>query len=222
MKVQSLFTFIILVNIAVAVSQNAAPSAENLPQTYGTATVTRVLAIDSACTLLCDIDEFPSIIGQNIPVYLEGIQLLSSESVDEKVVSFLREILIPASPQTPPSIILKNIRRGTTFSLIADIEVNGIDLAQMLVDKGLARRILHLSTTAASGQSSAASPSAPPKSPLSSVPCSAAFVASKTSKVYHRSTCPHAARLDQTKAVTFKTRAEAETNGRRPCKTCNP
>ena len=224
MKLHSLgYVIIAVVLTAAAVSQNAAPTAEsNLPQTYGTAKVARVLAVDAACTLLCDIEDFPSIIGKNMPVHIEGVQMLSTEAVDEKVVAFLRETLIPASPQTPPSIILKNIRRGTTFSLIADIHVNGNDLAQMLVDKGLARRVLHLGTAAASQESSTTPASAPQKTRPPAVNAAGTFVASKSGKVFHRPTCPHAKRLDPSKAITFPTRQEAEKNGRRPCKTCNP
>ena len=48
------------------------------------------------------------------------------------------------------------------------------------------------------------------------------YTASKSSKVFHRSTCPHAKRMDMAKAVTFSSRENAEKTGRRACKTCKP
>jgi hypothetical protein len=48
------------------------------------------------------------------------------------------------------------------------------------------------------------------------------FVASQSGKVYHLPSCAHAARINSDNIVRFKTRAEAEASGRRPCKTCKP
>jgi hypothetical protein len=59
--------------------------------------------------------------------------------------------------------------------------------------------------------------------PLQSVETSSIdYIASKQSKVFHRSDCPFAGRISQANRVTFKTRQDAVDSGRRPCRTCSP
>ncbi|MHC5182087.1 MAG: Ada metal-binding domain-containing protein, partial [Planctomycetota bacterium] len=48
------------------------------------------------------------------------------------------------------------------------------------------------------------------------------YVATRSSKIYHRTTCMHAKRMDASKAISFAQREDAEKTGRRPCKTCKP
>ncbi|HRX83488.1 MAG TPA: hypothetical protein P5572_00550 [Phycisphaerae bacterium] len=50
----------------------------------------------------------------------------------------------------------------------------------------------------------------------------ARFVASRNSKVYHCSDCPHARRIGDANRVEYASCAEAEADGRRPCRTCRP
>lgn len=48
------------------------------------------------------------------------------------------------------------------------------------------------------------------------------FVASKNSSVYHLYICRSAKRIAADNRVTYKTKAEAEADGKRPCKICQP
>jgi hypothetical protein len=48
------------------------------------------------------------------------------------------------------------------------------------------------------------------------------YVASKSSKVFHKSTCTWANRIASENLVHYKTRDDAINDGKRPCKTCNP
>jgi hypothetical protein len=48
------------------------------------------------------------------------------------------------------------------------------------------------------------------------------YVASKNSKVFHKSTCTWAKRIAPENLVHYKTREEAINDGKRPCKTCEP
>ena len=48
------------------------------------------------------------------------------------------------------------------------------------------------------------------------------YVASKTSKIFHKSTCQFAARISEKNRQTFAARDQAAAAGRRPCQTCNP
>jgi len=48
------------------------------------------------------------------------------------------------------------------------------------------------------------------------------YVGSKNSKVFHKSSCPHARRLKPESMIIFSSRQQAIDSGRQPCKTCNP
>lgn len=48
------------------------------------------------------------------------------------------------------------------------------------------------------------------------------FVASKNSRVFHRAGCSHAARIAEHNRVRYESAAEAEAEGRRPCRVCHP
>jgi len=50
----------------------------------------------------------------------------------------------------------------------------------------------------------------------------AAFVGSRNSTVYHRSTCPHAATIKPENRVTYESVEKAKAASRTPCKTCKP
>lgn len=53
-------------------------------------------------------------------------------------------------------------------------------------------------------------------------PAESVYVASKSSKVFHKSTCNWAKRIKPENLVHYKTRQDAVNDGKRPCKTCNP
>lgn len=203
-------------------SQSVDPPPEPAP-TYGSVEVTRVVQVEAACTLICDIDAFPPVVGRRIPVRLQGIEIPAKGVVSGDVMAFLQRLLIPENQRALPAILLKDIRRGDTFCLVADIEVNGQDLAGLLVENGLAQRVIRLHTDPAPQ-------TAPPAAAAESIKSSGqteatkqtGFVASRTGKVFHRPDCSHAKRIDPTRVVTFQTRQQAEQSGRRPCKTCAP
>lgn len=48
------------------------------------------------------------------------------------------------------------------------------------------------------------------------------LVASQRSRVFHRSDCPHAARISEKNRVTYKSISEASADGKRPCVSCQP
>jgi hypothetical protein len=48
------------------------------------------------------------------------------------------------------------------------------------------------------------------------------FVASKNGKVFHKADCSSAARISAVNLVSYTSREEAVSAGKRPCKQCNP
>jgi micrococcal nuclease len=204
--------------LSTATGDNSSPSAA--PDDYGQAVVEKVLRVDSQCRIFCDIQNWPPIIAKEIPLQIRGLD--AQQSFDLPTRQFILETLTAAMNPNPPAgnsdpnqpsqpkVLLKHIQRGQTFCLIADVEINGQDLAQILVDKGYAKKIIipnGVSVAPASSQSS---------SPAGG------FVASKSGKVFHKSACPHAKRIQDNTKVTYRTREEATAAGKRPCQTCNP
>ena len=128
------------------------------------------------------------------------------------------------------AVKLENIKRGRTFSLIADVIVDCNSIAEILIENGFARRPVpgdivkqKQSGAKTTGPILVASPrivkEVSAKKPKES---KGGFVASKSSKVFHRATCSHAKRISEANIVRFSTAAQATQTGRRPCKTCNP
>ena len=176
-------------------------------QSYGDVNVSSVLRLDEHVRIYCDIAELPPVIGQNIPVRIKGLKPAADAKGNLKLLMFLNDLFL-SKKSSPKRIVLKDIRRGEQFCLVADIEVDGQDLCDLLIEKKLAEKVVEVS----------------PSKKTNSTPAvnEGGFIASKSSKVYHRRTCSHAKRMDAAKAVRFSSRQDAEKTGRRPCKTCKP
>jgi len=210
----TLVTIIALTAIGTAVQQSK-PTAV---QSYGNATVSTVLRLDEHVNIYCNIADFPPVIGQNIPVRIKALKPADDPQDNLKLLMFLNDLLL-SKTNPPKEIILKDIQRGEQFCLVADIEVDGRDLCGMLVEKKLAQKVIEVPCSEKTAPGSAAPVQNQTNAPAAS---EGGYIASKSSKVYHRSTCPHAKRMDTSKAVKFSTRDSAEQTGRRPCKTCKP
>lgn len=204
---------------------------ETSKTTYGNAVLTRVRQIAPDFTLLCDIRDFPPIVGLNMPVRIRGLE--SPQTLpDPDLHSFLKQLM---TNQNDPNqaVLLKNIERGESFCFIADIYVNGSDLGDHLVREGLVKRILKVPSSDPETNASTADPPSPPPAASQNQPSASkptllrppqphGFVASKSSKIFHRNDCPHCQRISDDKKVYFSTRDQAIASGRRPCKTCKP
>jgi hypothetical protein len=206
-------------------------SQEIRENTYGNAEISRVIKITSDFTLICDIRNYPPVIGQNMPVRIRGLE--SPQNVpDPGLHDFLEHLLSDRQHDPNQIILLKNIQRGDQFCLIADIEISGRDLGDHLVEQGLVKRILKVPAPPESENKPQAGalpePHGAPQ-PASQVskpaalnpPQARGYVSSKSSRIFHRADCAHAKRIAEEKKVYFQTREQAAA-GRRPCKACNP
>ncbi len=202
--------------MGLILSANEASVAVTEPtETFGHAVVSQILCVDQTCTIYCDIEGFPPIIGKNMPIKINGLKTANSRESNQNLQVFLFNLLLDGK-DTPKQVHLKHLRRGETFCFLADIEVDGEDLCDLLVENGLAQRVIKVSE-----------PEPPARSPRQSSQITPPrtnnrFVASKTSKIFHRTECAHTKRMDTDKAVYFSSRQEAERTGRQPCKTCKP
>ena len=199
-------TAIIMMSIVGTAAQKQTPVSV---KSYGDAKVSTVLRLDEHVQIFCDITDFSPVIGQNIPVRIKGLKPADNAKDNLKLLMFLNDLFL-SKDSKPKQILLKDIQRGREFCLIADIEVDGKNLCDLLIEKKLAQKVIEVSQSK--------------KADSDSTPAAneGGYIAGKSSKVYHRSTCSHAKRMDAAKAVTFSSREMAEKTGRRPCKTCKP
>ncbi|MGH2271184.1 Ada metal-binding domain-containing protein [Anaerohalosphaeraceae bacterium U12dextr] len=219
---------IILAGLCLTGSAVFSESAQQQAPDYGRAVVQAVIRVDAQCRIYCDIADWPAIIGRDMPVQIRGLEpqqafdLTVRQYILDMLNAALRKKPVPSDPNQPqvPQVLLTSIQRGQSFCLVADVEVEGRDLGQMLVEKGYAKRLIVPKTSASSeGQAPSADPAAQTPSAQAQ---EEGFVAAKNGKVFHKPTCPHVRRMKDNTKVTFSKRDDAVASGRRPCLTCNP
>ena len=206
------------------------------PKTYGGAVVEKVIGVDEGFRFRCDVKGWPAVIGKEIAVKIDGIEpplIASTEAGPNKffelqAVKFLERTFAKAQ-----SVKLGNIKRGRTFSIVADVIVDSNSVADLLITEGLARRYVGAQETRINvgqrrgtrydedvsvgrygGQTGEKAQAANPSE--------AEYVASKNSKVFHRAGCRFAKTVSESNLVRFDSKGEAQQTGRRACKTCNP
>ena len=207
----SIFVFTLLATLCAGKDQIKTYLDHGKPKTYGSAPVKTITKVGTLYSFSCDVTGWPAIIGEDVPVNIAGVTFpdivakgaAPNKYFQAKLKERLQTILKPNSKAV--KIELKNIKRAKAFGLIADVMIDGKSIADILIAEGLAAKLI-----------------AADKISENSGISEQALVASKTSKIFHKTTCRHAKSMDPAKAVTFTSIAQAERSGRRPCKTCKP
>lgn len=110
-------------------------------KTYGDVTLSEIVSIYDGDTFTGTIKDWPTIIGYRISIRVAGIDCpemrdkrpeikAKAQEAKQYVVNRLREA---------KEVRLINIRRDKYFRILADISVDGKDLAKELIEKGLAK-----------------------------------------------------------------------------------
>jgi hypothetical protein len=112
---------------------------------------------------ILDIADWPAIIGKEMPVQIRGLEPLPTPAGYDLVVrQFILETLTQTSSAADPNktgspkILPKCIQRAKDFCLLADVEVNGRDLAGILVENGYAKKLILPKTAAVESTTPAA------------------------------------------------------------------
>ena len=116
-------------------------------KTYGSAQIEKVIQVDKALSFHCNIKGWPAVIGENIRVKIDGVQPVQykekqspqnqkklSKDANTRIKEFVKSTLTDAE-----SIQLKNIKRGKRFCVLADVIVDGQNLAEVLIQKHVAQ-----------------------------------------------------------------------------------
>jgi len=102
---------------------------------YGSATVSAVTSIYDGDTFRANIEGFPTIVGEHMSIRISGIDTpeLRGKCPQEKTQAKLAKQFTVKHLRSGKEITLKNIKRGKYFRLIADVYVDGINLAEQLI-----------------------------------------------------------------------------------------
>ena len=111
---------------------------------YGNITVTKVLRVYDAKTLIVTIKEYPKIIGQKIAIKINGISTprINGSCENEKVLAKKAQKLTAFLIKNASVITLKNMQRGKYFRILADVYIDDNNLADILIEKNLAKKQL--------------------------------------------------------------------------------
>lgn len=216
----------LIVVLAAVCTADIKLEGEKTEKTYGNALIAKVIAVDNVYTFRCDVKGWPDVIGSDITVRISGIAeplIVAQEGKPNRFFQTQAKKFLTAYLSDSKTIDLKNIRRGQDFSIIADVIADSNSLAEIMIENGLARRItLREVTQRQQNLKATHSLAANRQREESKEPNTAVYVASKNSKVFHKSTCSSARRMTDKTRLTFSGRQQAGQSGRRPCKICKP
>lgn len=112
-----------------------------LTQQDGRIIVDEVVSVYDGDTFRVNIHHWPSIVGEEISIRVRGIDSPEMRGVDDdmKELALAARDVVDDALRRANTIELYNLERGKYFRIIADVSVDGDDLANMLLDRGLAK-----------------------------------------------------------------------------------
>lgn len=128
--------------IVLLVAANLLFASAKTQQQYGSVFVDKVVRVYDGDTFYCNIDQWPKILGDNIGIRINGIDTpeMRGSSPRVKALAVMAKMIVHDTLTGAEVIVLKNIKRGKYFRVVADVECDGQDMAQILIDAGLAKR----------------------------------------------------------------------------------
>lgn len=102
--------------------------------------VSRVINCYDGDTFRVDLDSWPKFCGYHMPVRIRGINCPERNSTDPAVraVAEMAALHTRTALTNAKRIILRNVSRGKYFRLIANVDIDGSDLGEQLIQAGLA------------------------------------------------------------------------------------
>jgi len=105
----------------------------------------QLVSVYDGDTFMVNLYGLPEVFGNRIPVRVRGIdtpEIRGSQCEQERRNAREAKRFVEGYLSKAQRINLINVERGKYFRLIADVEVDGQNLAQLLLDAGLAQRYL--------------------------------------------------------------------------------
>ena len=124
----------ILFIFVFTISANAAEK-----KTYGNIIISRLVNVYDGDTFRVDIDSYPPIVGKNISIRVYGIDTPEIRGTRTRDLADLAKATAKAMLENAKIIELRDMRRGKYFRIIADVWIDGKNMGQLLIQKGLAK-----------------------------------------------------------------------------------
>lgn len=127
--------------IAVVCLLLFAVAAHGAPKTYGDAVVVEVTSIYDGDTFRCNLAGYPEIVGERIGIRINGIdtpELRDNRPAVKALARTAKQYTVQRLREGR-KIVLRNMKRGKYFRIVADVYVDGSNLGQELTALGLAK-----------------------------------------------------------------------------------
>ena len=107
---------------------------------YGSTVCDEVTSIYDADTFRCNIKSYPPIVGERVPIRVNGVDApeMRGKCQAEKILARTAKQVTVSMLRNAQVIELRNMRRGKYFRIVADVYVDGKSLADELIRKHLA------------------------------------------------------------------------------------
>lgn len=107
---------------------------------YGSVTVSEVTSIYDGDTFRANIKEYPDLIGYRIGIRIKGIDTpeMRGKCQKEKTLARKAKQFTVTQLRAAKKVELRNMKRGKYFRIVADVYVDNMSLAQMLILNDLA------------------------------------------------------------------------------------
>ena len=106
---------------------------------FGSATVSEVTSVYDGDTFRANIVGFPVIVGERMPVRVSGVdtpEIRGKCQVEKDLARKAKQFTV-GKLRNAKSIELRNIARGKYFRLVADVILDGKNLALLLIEANL-------------------------------------------------------------------------------------
>ena len=114
----------------------------SLAKEYGNITVDKVISVYDGDTMRVNIKGYPPIIGHNMGIRIAGIdtpEMRDKRPKIKKLAKKARQFALNRL-RNGKVIVLKNIKRGKYFRIVAQVWIDGKNLGRELINAGLAKR----------------------------------------------------------------------------------
>lgn len=109
-------------------------------EVYDSKAVSKIISVYDGDTFRCNIEGYPDIVGENIGIRVKGIDTpeMRDKRPEIKAKAIAARDYLRARLAEAETIELREIERGKYFRLVAYVYIDGINVSQELIEKGLA------------------------------------------------------------------------------------
>jgi len=110
-------------------------------ETHGTTVVDSVVSVYDGDTFHANISSYPSIVGNDIGIRLYGIDTPEINTDDSALAALAQQARahLVDRLQAATTIILRDVRRGKYFRIVAEVWCDSINVGQEMIEMGLAK-----------------------------------------------------------------------------------